>query len=544
MTSSSLKSPTEMPHCRKCEQQDSATFKMLHHKKVNVSCDIYGVKVDVARWFVMTDLLLQAHELSLGCGCPVSYIDTYVDREVFVFVYLLKHCGIRVHELSKGILIESSITYSPAQLSVTLQTPVSCFIPRNTLPLLDRNSPLSVQYGDSAEDFERHFKCRNLNIDSLVRISHLLRNTTNKAHDYHPLPISAISEKNHTAVTSVCSDDWLIVRMKRKPFDNDTEVRVDDIHLGDNCSVTRLLGFNYEFSYPVVSCGINKFVFQGKVFIFSEIRYRLELELTYRFQVVCSVKRPTLSPVESFGFSGYNVSSFRGGTQVIRQHSSVSRKSKLCEPLLAVLVSDSELEVCPNEGLYGFGGLSSPSCLGLALCWEHRRKSVWLTPVSTDEDQKMTNLEGNPTHGFGFKQMAPLLKFDANFFPSVMFHPHLRQLIEMGRALRARAYEHRGGAPDIELLEESPPTKVLPEKPAAPPPPQTWQTILKRDLEFLGFVLSGFLSIMSERKNTLYLVTDDRLYEELNVYSPIYMYALTQSLFSGVYQSKVFSFPL
>ncbi|XP_036035839.1 high affinity immunoglobulin epsilon receptor subunit beta isoform X3 [Onychomys torridus] len=96
--------------------------------------------------------------------------------------------------------------------------------------------------------------------------------------------------------------------------------------------------------------------------------------------------------------------------------------------------------------------------------------------------------------------------------------------------------------PDIELLETSPPAKALPEKPATPPPRQTWQTILKRDLEFLGatqilFVLSGFLSVMCERKSTLYLdlseddgcfvasfvtVTDDRLYEELNVYSPIY----------------------
>ncbi|XP_035293389.1 high affinity immunoglobulin epsilon receptor subunit beta isoform X2 [Cricetulus griseus] len=170
-------------------------------------------------------------------------------------------------------------------------------------------------------------------------------------------------------------------------------------------------------------------------------------------------------------------------------------------------------------------------------------------------------------------------------------------------------------APDIELLEVSPAAEALPAKPAPPPPQQTWQTVLKSDLEFLGvtqilaglvclcfgtifyssvhisdfddevlllyrtgypfwgpvlFVLSGFLSVMSERKNTLYLdlneddgcfvtafitemvsmmlfltmlafcsavlhtiyrigeafksnkVTDDRLYEELNVYSPIY----------------------
>lgn len=106
-------------------------------------------------------------------------------------------------------------------------------------------------------------------------------------------------------------------------------------------------------------------------------------------------------------------------------------------------------------------------------------------------------------------------------------------------------------APDIELLEASPPVKPLPEKPASPPPKQTWQSFLKKELEFLGvtqvlvgliclcfgtivcstlqisdfddevlllyragypfwgavlFVLSGFLSIMSERKNTPYLV--------------------------------------
>ncbi|XP_051003032.1 membrane-spanning 4-domains subfamily A member 3 isoform X3 [Acomys russatus] len=104
--------------------------------------------------------------------------------------------------------------------------------------------------------------------------------------------------------------------------------------------------------------------------------------------------------------------------------------------------------------------------------------------------------------------------------------------------------------PDIEPLEASP-EKPLPEKPAPPPPRQTWQTLLKKELEFLGvtqilagliclcfgtvvwsvlhisdfddevlllsrvgypfwgavlFILSGFLSVMSERKNTLYLV--------------------------------------
>uniref|UniRef100_A0A8C9AFB4 Membrane spanning 4-domains A2 n=1 Tax=Prolemur simus TaxID=1328070 RepID=A0A8C9AFB4_PROSS len=38
------------------------------------------------------------------------------------------------------------------------------------------------------------------------------------------------------------------------------------------------------------------------------------------------------------------------------------------------------------------------------------------------------------------------------------------------------------------------------------PPQHTWLTFLKKELEFLGFAISGFLSIISERKNADYLV--------------------------------------
>uniref|UniRef100_A0ABK0M6N6 Membrane spanning 4-domains A2 n=5 Tax=Murinae TaxID=39107 RepID=A0ABK0M6N6_RAT len=52
-------------------------------------------------------------------------------------------------------------------------------------------------------------------------------------------------------------------------------------------------------------------------------------------------------------------------------------------------------------------------------------------------------------------------------------------------------------APDIELLEASPPAKALPEKPASPPPQQTWQSFLKKELEFLGVtqVLVGLICL-------------------------------------------------
>jgi hypothetical protein len=58
----------------------------------------------------------------------------------------------------------------------------------------------------------------------------------------------------------MCSDNWLVARMKRRPFGNDTEVRIGDINLGNNCPVTRMLTFSYEFSYPVINCGISKLV--------------------------------------------------------------------------------------------------------------------------------------------------------------------------------------------------------------------------------------------------------------------------------------------
>jgi hypothetical protein len=95
------------------------------------------------------------------------------------------------------------------------------------------------------------------------------------------------------AVTSMCSDDWLVARMKRRPFGNDTEVRIGDINMENNCSVTRMLTFSYEFSYPVINCGISKLVYQGdEVFVFTEIKYRPMLDITHKFHVVCFVKRP------------------------------------------------------------------------------------------------------------------------------------------------------------------------------------------------------------------------------------------------------------
>ncbi|XP_034790094.3 oocyte-secreted protein 4B [Pan paniscus] len=109
------------------------------------------------------------------------------------------------------------------------------------------------------------------------------------------------------AITAMCSDDWLLVRMKIRPFDNNTEIRIGDIHLRDNCPVTRLLSFNYEFSYPITSCGIKKIMFQtNDDAILSEISYKPRLHTTYEFPVVCFVKRLKFPSVMHFGMSGFD----------------------------------------------------------------------------------------------------------------------------------------------------------------------------------------------------------------------------------------------
>uniref|UniRef100_A0A8D2CYB7 Oocyte secreted protein family member 4B n=1 Tax=Sciurus vulgaris TaxID=55149 RepID=A0A8D2CYB7_SCIVU len=137
------------------------------------------------------------------------------------------------------------------------------------------------------------------------------------------------------AVTSICSDDWLLVRMKRRPFDNDTEVKIGDIHLGDDCPVTRVLSSSYEFSYPVIHCGINKFVFQGTdVFILSTMTYQPTLDTTYTFQVVCFAKRLQFSSLMPFGMNGYDANMLGDSFEVTKEGQSLSApsQSKECEP--------------------------------------------------------------------------------------------------------------------------------------------------------------------------------------------------------------------
>ncbi|XP_006147477.1 oocyte-secreted protein 4B [Tupaia chinensis] len=141
------------------------------------------------------------------------------------------------------------------------------------------------------------------------------------------------------AVTSTCSDDWLVVRMKKKPFDNDTEARIGDIHLGNNCPVTRMLSVNYEFSYSIIYCGIKKIVFErNDAVILSEISYRPATDTIYKFQVACFVKRLVVPSLMPFGMNGYDASTLRGSAQGAKeQQPSAHPPSKKCGPQVSTV---------------------------------------------------------------------------------------------------------------------------------------------------------------------------------------------------------------
>ncbi|XP_053415758.1 oocyte-secreted protein 4B [Nycticebus coucang] len=136
------------------------------------------------------------------------------------------------------------------------------------------------------------------------------------------------------AITSMCSEDWLVVRIKRRLSDHGTDVRGSDLYLGDNCPVTRLLSFNYEFSYSVTHCGIRKIVVQGNDVILSEINYRPTLDTIYEFPMVCFVKRHKFPSLLHFGMNVYNVNVVGDGPERANkgQASSAPFWSKICDP--------------------------------------------------------------------------------------------------------------------------------------------------------------------------------------------------------------------
>jgi hypothetical protein len=111
------------------------------------------------------------------------------------------------------------------------------------------------------------------------------------------------------------------------------EVRISDIHLGNNCPVSRMWAFNSVVSYPVTYSRINKLIFQGNIFILSEVNYRPMLNITHTFQVFCFLKRLKLLSLLPFGMNKYDINnhSISDSSQVTKegQQPSASSQSKM-----------------------------------------------------------------------------------------------------------------------------------------------------------------------------------------------------------------------
>ncbi|XP_055211346.1 high affinity immunoglobulin epsilon receptor subunit beta isoform X2 [Gorilla gorilla gorilla] len=79
---------------------------------------------------------------------------------------------------------------------------------------------------------------------------------------------------------------------------------------------------------------------------------------------------------------------------------------------------------------------------------------------------------------------------------------------ESNRRANLALPQEPSSVPAFEVLEISPQEvssgRLL--KSASSPPQHTWLTVLKKEQEFLGFSISGILSIISERRNATYLV--------------------------------------
>ncbi|XP_075857477.1 oocyte-secreted protein 4B [Microcebus murinus] len=137
------------------------------------------------------------------------------------------------------------------------------------------------------------------------------------------------------AILSTCSEDWLLVRVKRRLSDDEeSELRSDEIYLGDHCPVTGLGLDNYEFSYPVTHCGIKKIVVPGNdIVILSEINFIPVLDTLYDFPVICFVRRRKAPSSLHFGMNGYEVKAVGDGSQGTKegQAASAPSQSQNCE---------------------------------------------------------------------------------------------------------------------------------------------------------------------------------------------------------------------
>ncbi|XP_008591247.1 PREDICTED: oocyte-secreted protein 2-like [Galeopterus variegatus] len=121
---------------------------------VKISCSMDWVMVSVSPYAHNSDLYIFADELSLGLGCPVTRIQTYI----YDFIYPVHDCGIRTKVVSEDILLfQTEIYFTPRNIHCYRQKiPLECSASRKSVWLTPVSTDNEIKLDPSPfiADFE------------------------------------------------------------------------------------------------------------------------------------------------------------------------------------------------------------------------------------------------------------------------------------------------------------------------------------------------------------------------------------------------------
>ncbi|XP_037374189.1 oocyte-secreted protein 2 [Talpa occidentalis] len=134
---------------------------------VKISCSLDWVMVSVSPCAYNRYIL--SEELSLGSGCPVTRIQTYI----YDFVYSVHDCGVRTKVISEyTLLIQTELHYIPINTHWDSETiPLECLTSRKSVWLIPVSTEDEIKVDPSPfmTDFETTPEEIGLLSDSLVK---------------------------------------------------------------------------------------------------------------------------------------------------------------------------------------------------------------------------------------------------------------------------------------------------------------------------------------------------------------------------------------
>nr|XP_044995407.1 oocyte-secreted protein 4A-like [Jaculus jaculus] len=93
-------------------------------------------------------------------------------------------------------------------------------------------------------------------------------------------------------VSITCSEQWLQVKVKQRPYLDNQQIQPYELYLGTGCPVTGGLLDYYEFFYPLSSCGITAEVRMWGILIESSITYEpVNLDIRGYLPISCYIQR-------------------------------------------------------------------------------------------------------------------------------------------------------------------------------------------------------------------------------------------------------------